>query len=449
MISLPAGRQGVMGYKEYFKDKKVTLMGLGLLGRGVGDARFLAQCGAELIVTDLKTEVQLADSLAQLKEFSTITYHVGGHRLEDFKNRDLILKAAGVPLDSPFIAEAKKNNIPVRMSADLFAELSGVPIVGVTGTRGKSTVAYLIAHILKTAGKPMLLGGNIRGISTLAQLDEVIADAIAVLELDSWQLQGFGDAQMSPPVAVFSTFMPDHMNYYGNDMKKYFVDKANIFINQHQEDFLILGGQVTPFIKEFNYESRIKAHTTVITEKTLPQSWRLKLIGGHNRYNAALAVAAARALGLDEDSIKEGVESFEAVPGRLQLVKEINGIKIYNDNNATTPEATIAALHSFDGKKTVLIAGGADKGLALEALADDMKKCKALILLPGSGTERLRGLLNEHTQVSSMGEAVNAAIERATSGDVIILSPAFASFGLFKNEYDRNDQFVAAIAALV
>ena len=119
-------------------------MGLGLLGRGVGDARYLAECGAELIVTDLKTREELASSIEQLKSFSNITYVLGEHRLEDFRDRDLVLKAAGVPLDSPYIAEAKKNNIAVRMSADLFAEISKIPVIGVTGTRGKSTVAHMV-----------------------------------------------------------------------------------------------------------------------------------------------------------------------------------------------------------------------------------------------------------------------------------------------------------------
>src|SRR3989344_4489332 len=122
--------------KKYFQGKRITLMGLGLLGRGVGDTRFLAKCGAELIVTDLKSELELKTSLKELKDFSNITFHLGGHNLEDFQNRDLIIKASGTSLDSPFIAEAKKNNIPVRMSTDLFVELSGVPTIGITGTRG-------------------------------------------------------------------------------------------------------------------------------------------------------------------------------------------------------------------------------------------------------------------------------------------------------------------------
>jgi UDP-N-acetylmuramoylalanine--D-glutamate ligase len=436
-------------YKQYFAGKKVTLMGLGLLGRGVGDARFLAPLCKELIVTDLKSEADLAESVAQLKEFSNITYHLGGHRLEDFKDRDLIIKAAGVPLNSLFVAEAKKNNIPVRMSADLFAELSGAAIVGITGTRGKSTTAQLIAQILEDASKKILLGGNIRGISTLAQLPEVTPDTIAVLELDSWQLQGFGEAKISPPVAVFTTFMPDHMNYYKDDMRAYFADKANIFLNQHEDDFLIIGAQAAPFIKEYGYESKVKAHATVAGVQDIPKSWRLKVSGEHNRYNAGLAVAAARALGIDEGDIQKGVESFDGVPGRLQLIKKIKGVEIYNDNNATTPDATIAALRSFPDKKIILITGGADKGLWLDELGEEIKKrVFSVILLPGTGTQRLKSVLTGYLEVPDISFAISEALKRTRGDEIILFSPAFASFGLFKNEYDRNDQFEAAVAKL-
>src|SRR3989344_3508035 len=214
-----------MDTSEHFRGKRITVMGLGLLGRGVGDVKYLAECGAELIVTDLKSTEELAQSVAQLKPFPNVTFVLGEHRLKDFNNRDMILKAAGVPLDSPYIAEAKKNGIPVRMSADLFAELSGVPVIGVTGTRGKSTVAHMLYAVLKEAGKKVLLGGNVRGVSNLSLLAEATSEHVAVLELDSWQLQGWGSpstksdlvlgrAGMSPHIAVFATLYPDHLNYY-------------------------------------------------------------------------------------------------------------------------------------------------------------------------------------------------------------------------------------------
>lgn len=436
--------------EAYFSGKKITLMGLGLLGRGVGDARFLAQCGAELIITDLKTQEQLAESLGQLTEFPNITYRLGEHVLEDFQNRDLILKAAGVPLNSPYIAEAKKNHIPVRMSADLFAELSGVPVAAVTGTRGKSTVTHMIAHILKTAGKEVLLGGNVRGVSTLSLLPQVTPASIAVLELDSWQLQGFGDAGMAPQVGVFTTFYPDHMNYYGGSMEQYFADKANIFLNQTESDTLVLGEQVAPFVKEFGYANKIKAHTEVVGAKNLPKTTILKIPGEHNRYNAALASAAALALGIDDEIIKTALESFEGVEGRLQFLREVRGVKIYNDNNATTPDATIAALRAFgNSKNIILITGGSDKGLDMQPLIDEIPKhCKQVFMLDGAGTGRIKDQVINGLIYQTMHDVVTAAFAACVPGDILLFSPAFASFGMFKNEYDRNDQFVAAVASL-
>lgn len=439
-----------MDYKGYFKGKRITLMGLGLLGRGVGDARFLAQCGAELVVTDLKTKEQLAESLEQLKEFPNITYRLGEHVLEDFQSCDLVLKAAGVPLNSPYIAEAKKNHIPVRMSADLFVELSGVPTVAITGTRGKSTVTHMIAHILKTAGKEVLLGGNVRGVSTLSLLPQVTPASVAVLELDSWQLQGFGEAHIAPHVGVFTTFYPDHMNYYGGNMEQYFADKANIFLNQTESDVLVLGEQVVPFVKEFGYQNKIKAHTEMVSANNIPKSTVLKIPGQHNRYNAALASAAAEALGVDVEILKTALESFEGIEGRLQFLKEVRGVKIYNDNNATTPDATIAALRAFgNDKNIVLITGGSDKGLDMQPLVEEIsKRCKQVFMLDGAGTQRVKDQIKSDLIYQVMSEVVVAAFAACVPGDILLFSPAFASFGMFKNEYDRNDQFVAAVAAL-
>ncbi len=440
--------------EAYFSGKKITLMGLGLLGRGVGDARFLAQCDAELLVTDLKSKEQLAESLEQLKEFPNITYRLGEHVLEDFQNRDLILKAAGVPRNSSYIAEAKKNHIPVRMSADLFVEISELPTVAITGTRGKSTVTHMIAHILKTAGKDVLLGGNVRGVSTLALLPQVTPRSIAVLELDSWQLQGFGDAGMAPQVGVFTTFYPDHMNYYGGSMEQYFADKANIFLHQTESDTFVLGEQVAPFVKEFGYQNKIKAHTEVVGAKNLPKNTTLQIPGEHNRYNAALAQAAAAAFGIEEEIIKTALESFEGVEGRLQFMKEVRGVKIYNDNNATTPDATIAALRAFGDSnppagRVVLIMGGSDKGLNMQPLLEEIPKhCKQVFMLDGAGTERINDHVMHGLIYQTMHDVVTAAFAACVPGDILLFSPAFASFGMFKNEYDRNDQFVAAVASL-
>ena len=237
--------------KEIFRNKKILIMGLGILGRGMNVARFLAESGAKLTITDLKTKEALAASLKKLKKFKNVKYVLGRHNLADFKNADMVIKAAGVPLDSVYIAEARKNNISVEMDASLFAKLAkGITIIGVTGTRGKSTVTHLIYEILKNAGKKVFLGGNIKGIANLPLLKKIKPGDIVVMELDSWQLQGFGEAKISPHIAVFTTFLADHLDYYNGDMEKYFVDKANIYRFQNKNDWLIARPAVAKLIKE-------------------------------------------------------------------------------------------------------------------------------------------------------------------------------------------------------
>lgn len=438
-----------MDVSAYFRGRKITIMGLGLLGRGVGDAKYLAGCGAELIVTDLKSKEDLTSSLKELEQFSNITYVLGEHRLEDFRERDMLLKAAGVPLNSPHIAEAKKHGIPVRMSADLFAELSGIPIVGITGTRGKSTVTHMIHHLLSKSGKKTVLGGNIRGMSTLALLPQIQGDEIAVLELDSWQLQGFGEIKKSPHVAVFTTFFPDHLNYYKSDMDAYLADKAHIFLHQHPGDTFVLGAQAAPKINNA-YAGRFPVDP--IIPDALPSDWKLGVPGEHNRYNAALARATARALGVSDVNVKNALESFAGVPGRLECVREVGGVRIYNDTTATTPEAAIAALRALDeegGKRIVLIAGGADKSLDMkELVAEIRKRTKRIILLAGSGTNAILGQLPDASVYDSLKGAFEEAMRCARPGDFVLLSPAFASFGMFKNEFDRGDQFNALVKSL-
>ncbi|OGG52499.1 hypothetical protein A3C20_01840 [Candidatus Kaiserbacteria bacterium RIFCSPHIGHO2_02_FULL_55_25] len=444
-------------YATPFKGKRITILGLGLLGRGVGDVAFLAKCGAKVLVTDKKNGSELAASVEKLKHYSNVQFKLGGHDPEDFKHCDMVLKAAGVRLDSPEVALARQSGIPVVMSTALFAHYAaeaGVKIVGVTGTRGKSTITHMLHHTLKSVGKRVHLGGNVRGLSTLALLSEVEAGDIAVLELDSWQLQGFGELKMSPHIAIFSNLMPDHQNYYKN-MEEYFADKANIFRYQKPGDTFIAGNGLT---KRLQTPQPVEA----LVPEGLPADWMLKVPGEHNRHNAALAAAALLALGLNSEQIRAGLESFEGVEGRLQLVAEKNGVKIYNDNNATTPEATIAALKALHESRSpnreagiVLIVGGSDKGLELGNLAAEIRNsCKTVVLLSGTGTGKLASILDSRFTIpdssphDSLSSAVQKALELASAGDIILFSPAFASFGMFKNEYERNDQFLEIVNQL-
>ncbi len=445
--------------KEYFKNKKITVMGLGLLGRGVGDTAFLAECGADIIVTDMKSRDVLHESVEKLQGYSNITFVLGEHREEDFRGRDMILKAAGVPLNSKYIEIARSNRTEIAMSGALFAKLSGIPLIGVTGTRGKSTVTHMIHHVLSqvTEGAPVLLGGNVRGVSNLQLLNDVQEDSIAVMELDSWQLQGFGECKMSPHVSVFTNLMEDHMNYYGGDMKAYFADKSNIFRYQEEGNVLVTTQDVFSRAQDFMKDLREEMYQEIelVDSSILPEDCLLSMPGEHNRLNAALATVALRATGLSDEEIFSGLATFPGVPGRLEYLGELDGIRIYNDNNATTPIATITGITAVaKNKNVILIAGGAYKEVDPSPLVPVIQEyCKKVCLLPGTGTDRLVKLLDENSTVNctiseSIAEAIEVGRVAGLPGDVLLFSPGFASFGMFQNEYERNDEFVGIITKL-
>jgi len=449
--------------------KKITIMGLGLLGRGIGDAKFLISQGAQVTITDLKTEEQLSSSVFEINEFYKEIrnkkleigkgsdfeiyepkFVLGKHREEDFTNADFILMAAGVPLNSPFIDLAKKNNIPVKMDDSWFAEYCQAMMIGITGTRGKSTTTTLIYEILKAAYNNIYLAGNLRGLATLPLIDQVMADDKVVLELSSWQLQGWRDAGISPHVAVITNILPDHLDYYGS-MEAYVADKKAIYQNQKKSDFLILNKD-NDYSAEFGAEAKSKI--IWFSKDDVPADWQIKLLGEHNLSNIAAAIKVGEILGVPIEIIKQVVENFGGVEGRLQFIREYNGAKIYNDNNATTPEAVMAALNSFD-QPVVLLAGGAKKKVSYADLAQLMKsKVKNLILFKGAGSDDLLAELKKINFtapikiVESMGEAISYAQTLLNQGDIFLFSPGAASFGVFVNEYDRNDQFLGAINKL-
>ncbi|MEK7130963.1 MAG: UDP-N-acetylmuramoyl-L-alanine--D-glutamate ligase, partial [Patescibacteria group bacterium] len=439
-----------MNYKDFFAGKKILMMGLGILGRGVNVAKFLAECGAELTITDLKTEGQLASSLKTLSKFPNIKYVLGKHDLVDFSAQDMIIKSAGVPLDSIYIAEAQKNNIPIEMDASLFAKLaklstSNINVIGITGSKGKSTVTHLIYAIIQEAFKKtkrnVYLGGNVKGLATLPLLKKIKDGDVVVMELDSWQLQGFGDSKISPNIAVFTTFMADHMNYYKGDMDKYFADKANIYRYQKENDYFVAGAQVAKFIKN-NDKDGVKGEMVIANKKNIPKRWKIKLSGDHNFDAISLAIKATEKLGIKELTAKKVIENFKGLRGRLEFVKEIKGTKYYNDTTATMPEAVMVALESFKKYKgkIILIGGGADKNLEYDKYAKSVKKyVKTLILFRGLASNKIISALGKIKFpveiVDSMKKAMNIARANSKKGDIVLLSPGAASFGVFKNEF--------------
>ena len=442
--------------QEYFKGKRITQLGLGLLGRGLGDALFLASMGAELTITDNKSAKELKTSLKALEKFPTITFTLGEHKMEDFEKKDFILKAAGVAIDSPYILHAKEKGIPVEMDASLSVKLLrhlGIQakVIGVTGTRGKTTTTELIVHILKLAKMKAHLGGNIRGLATLPLVPKIKDGDYLVLELDSWQLQGFRDAKISPHIAVFTSFMADHLNYYKGSIERYFHDKAAIYQYQEPTDKLIVTSTVKKYMKGGSL-----GKLQIATKDIVPADWKPRLLGEHNLENIACAILASRAIGVSDDIIKKGVETFDAIEGRLEKMPSKNGVEIYNDNNSTTPDATMVALKSVSPRaasgKVTLIMGGADKTLDMSKLVKILPAyVKKIVFLPGTGTEKLMAdyeLKVANSVAKNLKEAVKEAMSKAEKGDVVLFSTAFASFGLFVNEYDRGDQFKKIIKGL-
>lgn len=438
-------------FKEYFKGKKVTVMRIGLLGRGVGDTAYMAEAGAVITVVDAASQEVMQPSVNALVQYPNVTFKFGPYDFADFEAADLVWVGAGAPLDEPVLEACRAAGIRLVQSAALFAELSGIPIVGVTGTRGKSTVTHMIHHVLKeTFEEEILLGGNVRGLSNLQLLNQVEEDSIAVMELDSWQLQGFGWAKRSPHIAVFTNFMEDHMNYYHDDMDAYFADKANIFLYQGEEGVLVTTPEVFERAKKLS-GATLGQEVVLVDESIIPEDANLAMPGSHNRLNAALAFEALKALGLSEEEIFSGLTSFPGVEGRLQYLGEINDVKIYNDNNATTPQAVVMGLRAVgnsDDKDVILIAGGANKGIDPQVLVDEIPKyCKKVVLLAGTGTDTIKDKI-ECEVVESIADAVTSGLAVGQPGDILLFSPGFASFGMFKNEYERNDEFLRVVKGL-
>ncbi|MCX6740422.1 MAG: UDP-N-acetylmuramoyl-L-alanine--D-glutamate ligase [Candidatus Parcubacteria bacterium] len=456
-----------------FKGKKITIMGLGVHGGGLAVTKFLAQKGALLTVTDLRSAKLLANSLNQLKKYKkNIKYVLGEHRIADFIKADMIIKNPGVRRDSKYLQAAIAHKVLIETDLSLFFKLcQSDRILGITGTKGKSTTTSLVYKIIKAYKKGAIMGGNIR-VSPLDYLSKIKKDIPVILELSSWQLEGLGETKTSPKYALVTNVMRDHLNTY-RGMADYTAAKSLIWKYQTRDNFIVLN-------KDNNYTRQMgsKAKSQVfwfslnklkIQENGayISDGWiyyqrngkrekvinvgELKLKGEHNLLNIMGAVVLTRVFGVPFLIIKKVVAGFNGIEGRMQLVRAYKGIKYINDTTATTPDAVIAALNSLE-QKVVLLAGGTDKKLEFKDMARVLKsKVKALILFEGTATEKLVKELNKINFnenlvfVDSMSEAFKQAKYILKKGDTFLLSPGAASFGLFINEFDRGDQFNSAV----
>jgi len=451
-------------------------MGIGLHGGGVATVRFFSSAGAKVVATDMKSEKYLKVSLDKMKDLKNVTYILGQHRIEDFENVDLVVKGPAVPWSSKHIQAALKKKIPVEMDSSIFFKLCKLPIIGVTGTKGKTTTSTLIAEILRVAGKNVFTVG-IGQEPVLDALDKINAakNGVVVFELSSWRLSGLGRAKISPHIAVITNIFPDHLNYYGS-MEKYIADKKNIFSNQKTNDFTVLNFD-NKAAKEFAADiksklmffssKKIDCESCVFMEGgkikyknnmeiiDICNLNDIKLRGEHNIYNILAAVGAAVAYGISTQKICETIKNFKGVEHRLEFVREHEGVKYYNDTTATMPDAAIAGINTFS-ENIILIAGGADKNLEFKEFAKAISdKVKKIIMLEGEATEKIKRELKKinteriiDSEFDSMGKAVVRAKSISGPGDVVLLSPGAASFGLFLNEFDRGEKFREAVGKL-
>ena len=481
--------------KSHICGLKVLIMGLGLHGGGMESARYLAARGAEVTITDLRDEKILSPSIERLKEFP-IRYVLGRHEMDDFKNADVVIKNPGVRLDSPYLKAAKK----IETDISLFLSACPARILAVTGTKGKSSASSALYHVLKEAavsqglrGKPWL-GGNIAH-SPLKFLDDINTQDTVVLELSSWQLGDIrGRKLLKPRAAVITPIMRDHLDRYGT-MEAYVADKRLIYADQNVKDVTIAadddwgssfrqesrgrplvyshkplsddtpGGWIPgpdapgfarlweiPIGNEVsngNFVSESKCKPNSIVE-VVPQ--HLLVPGFHQKQNLLAAALALLDLGLKPDYIRESLGRFPGVEHRLEFFHESYGIKFYNDSAATIPEAAAAAIAAFE-KPPILVTGGTDKELDFNPLARAAVKTKAIVLLKGTGTEKLQSLLDgEGVKYQgpfiSLEAATNAALNTADAGDMVIFSPGCTSFGMFLNEFDRGHKWKEEVRKL-
>lgn len=448
------------------RGKRVLVMGLGLQGSGMAAARYAAQQGALVRVTDMKSPAVLAPSVEALAGLP-IEFVLGQHREEDFIWAEIVIRNPGVPWSSPYLQVAREHGAHIEMEIALFFLACPGKIIGVTGTRGKTTTASLLYEILQASGRHTLLGGNVAGVETLSLLPLIDAETLVVLELSSWQLEGLAPHKISPSVALMTNIYPDHLNTY-NGMEDYAEAKANIFRHQHEDDIALFNYD-NPWTRRFGEEA--PAHHTYFTSLQRGGSFArgsdaierfiftdTPLAGQHNQENILLATTAARLLGVSDQIIGETVRRFQGVPHRLFDVCDLNGVRIINDSASTTPVAGQVALEAF-AAPIVLVAGGNTKHLPLERWPERIvEHCRATILLSGSGTDELLPAIHAESErqrrpdpvqgvYDDYQQAFATALQVAQPGDILLFSPGFTSFGMFLNEFDRGDKFVAYMRA--
>ena len=418
-------------------------MGLGRHGGGVAAARWLAEAGASVTITDLAEEAALADSLAELADVSIAAVHLGGHRESDFVDADLVVVNPAVRPDNPSISAARQSGVRITSEIELFLAGCRGQVIGVTGSNGKSTTAAMIAAILSADGRQTWLGGNI-GRSLLGELPRIAADDWVVLELSSFQLWWLSDDAAWPRVAVVTNLTPNHQDWHGSFA--HYTDAKQRLVARLPTDGVALLGDLAENTAAWRMIAG-EHYRAAWSEARVPA---LDVLGQHNRRNAALAAAACEAIGCRREAIDRGLSEVRGLPHRLELVATVDGRAFYNDSMATTPESVLAALDAL-GPQTWFLIGGRDKGFDYGPLAQRLAREARGVACFGAAREKLAALITAHADhcecqsAETLREALAWCRQRSRVGESIALSPACASQDQFRDYRERGEMFAELV----
>jgi len=464
---------------EELKNSSIVILGLG--AEGISSYQFLRKNfpKKQIALADQTAAKDLNSELKKIKKNdSNLIWHLGKNYHEKLADYQIIIKTAGIPITEKFIEKAIKKGTKISSNTKIFFDLCPGKIVGITGTKGKSTTSTLTYQILKNAGFDTVLVGNI-GQPPLNLLEKIKEETIVVNELSSHQL---AQLEKSPEIAIVQDIKPEHLDYY-KDFEEYFAAKTAIAKYQSKKDILIYNpdlegssrmaklspankihhrlGQKSATNKQakvFQKKAAIfyKKSALLPAEKIIDRQ-EIPLLGEHNLYNIMPAIIIAKIFDIPTEIIRKTIINFKSLDHRLELVAEINNVKYYDDSIATNPHAAIMALRSFPQNSVILLAGGHERNQDFSEYAAEIikQKVKAILLFPSTGERILKFIKKADPQfeieshlVKSMNEAVKIAHKISQAGDVVLLSPAAASFGLFKNYKDRGQQFAQAAKAL-
>jgi UDP-N-acetylmuramoylalanine--D-glutamate ligase len=452
---------------------KTTVLGgkrvsvIGLAREGTDLARFLVGEGARVLVNDLRSPEALADRRAELADLP-IEYVLGGHPFEPTLDADILYVSPGVPPELPLLAVARARGIPISSGTRLFFERCPAPIVGITGSSGKTTTTTLVGRIFEQAGRHTYVGGNI-GVPLLGKLPEIGPEAWVILELSSFQLEPM---DVSPHIAAVTNITPNHLDRHPS-MEAYTNAKAQIVQHQRHNDLAILnaddpgsstlrpGGQVIRFSLQRRVEGAYLDGETLILDRggerqVICGRADLRAPGLHNVANVLTACAVASAAGVEVGAMRAAATAFTGVRHRLELIAEIDGVQYVNDSIATAPERSMAGLAVYAGSHTpvVLLAGGRDKHLPMADWGQMIAESARAVVTFGEMAEQVEdavrsaGLSFDSVhRAGTVDRAVAIAQTVARPGDVVLLSPGGTSYDQYQDFEQRGDHFAAVVRA--